>query len=373
MQTLPFFLDIPNKFWDPNIMDLIRGIQLQLGSGEFIAVAKEVAAILSLIYLSVKAYAMILGEGRLEIMPLFRPFLITLVIVNFGLYASVAGGLGNAAATTEEGLFQANASHMDDLMFTKDSLSTSFWTRVLDSTSQIRNQISEQDNISSDKVIDQGDASWLMGGISRAVAHAQNAIGSYITIYEQLAWAKLSMWLQGLIESIALSIFKGIAYCLFFIQMILMHILLILGPVSFALSIVGAFRDSWVQWTARYIAVSFYTAIGMIVLNMAILIISYGMQQEISRMQQILDKAIGPDFYQSVIHIDNFLGYLLIGLLVAIGGIITVPAVSGWIVGGGDSGSVMHGAAVGSARAGIRTASGVATSKINAVRSGFKN
>ena len=371
METLAVFLDIPNKFWDPNIMDLIRGIQLQLGSGEFIAIAKEVAAILSLMYLSVKAYAMILGEGRLEIMQLFRPFLITLVIVNFGFYASIAGGLGTAAASKEEGLFQANASHMDDLMFTKDSLSTTFWTRVLDSTSQIRNQIADQDNINSDKVIDAGDPNWLMGGLSKAVAHAQNAIGSYITIYEQLAWAKLSMWMQGLIESIALSIFKGIAYCLFFIQMILMHILLILGPVSFALSIVGAFRDSWVQWTARYIAVSFYTAIGMIVLNMAILIISYGMQQEISRMQQILDKAVGPDFYQSVIHIDNFLGYLLIGLLVAIGGIMTVPAVSGWIVGGGDSGSVMHGTGVAGAKAGMKTASGVAASKINAVRSGI--
>ncbi len=156
METLAVFLDIPNKFWDPNIMELIRGIQLQLGSGEFISIAKEIAAVLSLIYLSVKAYAMILGEGRLEIMQLFRPFLITLVIVNFGLYASIAGGLGNAAAKTEEGLFQANASQMDDLMFTKDSLSTTFWTRVLDSTSQIRNQISDQDNINSDKVIDAG-------------------------------------------------------------------------------------------------------------------------------------------------------------------------------------------------------------------------
>jgi hypothetical protein len=372
METLSIFLDIPNKFWDQNIMDLIHGIQIQLGSGEFISIAKEIAAVLSLIYLSVKAYAMILGEGRLEIIQLFRPFLITLVIVNFGLYASIAGGLGDAAAKTEEGLFKANASHMDDLMFSKDSLSTTFWTRILDSTSQIRNQITEQDNINSDRVVDASDPNWLLGGVSKAVAHAQNAIGSYITIYEQLAWAKLSMWLQGLIESIALSIFKGIAYCLFFIQMILMHILLILGPVSFALSIIGAFRDSWVQWTARYIAVSFYTAIGMIVLNMAILIISYGMQQEISRMQQILDKAVGPDFYQSVIHIDNFLGYLLIGLLVAVGGIVAVPMVSGWIVGGGDSGSVMHVTGVASARTGMKVASGVAASKINSVRSGFK-
>jgi hypothetical protein len=373
METLSIFLDIPNKFWDQNIMDLIHGIQIQLGSGEFISIAKEIAAVLSLIYLSVKAYSMILGEGRLEIMQLFRPFVITLVIVNFGLYANIAGSLGNAAAATEEGLFQANASHMDDLMFTKDSLSTTFWTRVLDSTSQIRNQLSEQDNANSDKVIDAGDPNWIVGGVSKAVAHAQNAIGSYITIYEQLAWAKLSMWLQSLIESIAFSIFKGVAYCLFFIQMILMHILLIIGPISFALSIIGAFRDSWVQWTARYIAVSFYTAIGMIVLNMAILIISYGMQQEISRMQQILDNALGTDFYQSVIHIDNFLGYLLIGLLVAIGGIMTVPAVSGWIVGGGGSaGSVMHGTGVASAKLGGRLASGVASGKINAVRSGFK-
>jgi hypothetical protein len=373
METLSIFLDIPNKFWDKNIMDLIHGIQMQLGSGEFISVAKEIAAVLSLIYLSVKAYSMILGEGRLDIMQLFRPFLITLVIVNFGLYASIAGSLGNAAAATEQGLFEANANHMDDLMFSKDSLSTTFWTRVLDSTSQIRNQLSEQNNANSDAVIDAGDPNWLVGGISKTVAHAQNSIVSYITIYEQLAWAKLSMWLQGLIESIALSIFKGVAYCLFFIQMILMHILLILGPISFALSIVGAFRDSWVQWTARYIAVSFYTAIGMIVLNMAILIISYGMQQEISRMQQILDKALGTDFYKSVIHIDNFLGYLLIGLLVAIGGIMTVPAVSGWIVGGGGSGgSVMHGTGVAGAKLGGKLASGVTAGKINAVRSGFK-
>lgn len=374
METLSIFLDIPNKFWDKNIMDLIHGIQMQLGSGEFISVAKEIAAVLSLIYLSVKAYSMILGEGRLDIMQLFRPFLITLVIVNFGLYASIAGSIGNAAAATEQGLFEANASHMDDLMFTKDSLTTAFWTRVLDSTSQIRNQLSEQDNANSDAVIDAGDPNWLVGGISKAVAHAQNSISSYITIYEQLAWAKLSMWLQGLIESIALSIFKGVAYCLFFIQMILMHLLLILGPVSFALSIVGAFRDSWVQWTARYIAVSFYTAIGMIVLNMAILIISYGLYQEISRMQQIIANAIGPDFYQSVMHTDNFLGYLLIGLLVAIGGIITVPAVSGWIVGGGGSGgTVMHGTGIAAGKLGGKAATSVAASKINAVRGGIKS
>ena len=91
-------------------------------------------------------------------------------------------------------------------------------------------------------------------------------------------------------------------------------------------------------------------------------------------MQQIVEKAIGPDFYQSVLRTDNFLGYLLIGLLVAIGGIITVPAVSGWIVGGGGSGgTVMHGTGVAAARTGGKLASGVTAGKINAVRSGFKS
>ena len=372
MTFLSILLDVPNKFWDDNIMHMIEGIQTQLGSGEFIAIAKEIAAVLSLMYLSVKAYAMIIGEGRLDIMQLFRPFVITLVIVNFGLYASIVGGLGNAAAQQEKGIFKANASHMDDLLFTKDSLSGAFWTRVLDSTSQIRNQLTDQANTVSDAEISASDAGWIKAGVSKAVTHATNSISSYITIYEQMAWAKLSMWLQGLIEAVVLSIFKGVAYCLFFIQMILMHILLILGPISFALSIIGAFRDSWVQWTTRYLAVSFYTAIGMIVLNMAILIISYGIMQENSRMQQILDKAFGPDFYKAVIHIDNFLGYLLIALLVAIGGIICVPAVSGWIIGGGDSGSVMHGTGVGSVKTGIKGAANVASKKIDAVRTGMR-
>lgn len=361
-------LDVPNKFWDENLMTMISGVKAMLGTSEFVGIAKEIAAILSLMYLSVKAYGMIIGEGRLDIMPLFRPFFITLVIVNFGTYASIVGGVGSAAEETEKVIFQSNAETMDDLMFSKDSLNTAFWTRVLDSASNIRNQMTSEANAFTDNIVDQSDAGWLAAGVSKSMLHVTNSIGSYVTLYEQLAWAKLSMWLQGLIEMIVLSIFKGIAYCLFFIQMILMHILLILGPVSFAFSIIGAFRDSWIQWTARYLAVSFYATIGMIVMNMSILIISYGMKQEISRMQQILDKSIGPDFYRTVMQVDNFLGYLLIALLVAIGGIVSVPIVTSWILSGGESGSVMHKTAVISASKGGAAVGSVAAAKINSVR-----
>lgn len=366
-------LDIPNKFWDDNFMHMIDGIQIQLGQGEFIGIAKEVAAILSLMYLSVKAYAMIVGEGRLDIMPLFRPFIVTLVIVNFGLYADIVGGVGKAAAEQEKGIFQANSNHMDDLMATKDSLSNTFWARVIDSSANIRGQMTSDANAFTDVIDENMNSNFITQGISKAASHASNAITSYITLYEQLAWAKLSMWLQGLIETIVLSIFKGVGYCLFFIQLILMHILLILGPLSFAFSIIGAFRDSWVQWTARYVAVSFYSAIGMIVMNMAILIISYGIKQENSRMDQILSKAMGPDFYKTVMQVDNFLGYLLIGLLVAIGGIISVPLVSGWILSGGDTGQAMHGTAIGSAKKGVGAATGVVSGRINSIRNAVKS
>ncbi|AYD49034.1 hypothetical protein [Arachidicoccus soli] len=330
--------DVPNPFWDQWFMNLINGMSLQLGSGDFVGIAKQVAAILSLIYLSVKAYAMIVGEGRLDIMPLFRPFLITLVIVNFNLFADIVGGIGKAATTKEQTAFQANAQQMDGIQYTKDSLYDQLWIRVLDSTATIENSMTAGTNA----VMDQQINSSYIGGSwnpvawgNKQLAHATNAITSYITIYEQLLWAKLSMWLQKFIETICMAIFKGVAYCMFFIQMLLLHVLLILGPIAMAMSIVKPFRDSWVLWVQKYFAVSFYVAVALIVLNMGILIISYGIQQEISRMQQILEIPVSEAFLNAISHVDNFLGYLLTALFVVIGGILQVPKVCSWILGQG--------------------------------------
>jgi hypothetical protein len=339
-----------NPFWDKNIADLITGIKDSLPDQELIGIAKEVAAAFALIYLSIKAYAMIIGEGKFEVMPLFRPFIITLVIVNFGLFTSIAGYPGTASGEIGRASFEANAKIMDQDMDTKDQLTTELFQTLISNTTQLKDyyiQSSKADQSVGDQVVDA-----TLNALTLGTMEALSELNAYITVYEQLLWIKLSLWLQGFVTWIVIGIFKGICYCLFFLQLILMYVLACLGPLSFAFSIAGPFKDSWVQLTARYIAVSFYSTIGFIILNISCAIMNYGLNQEISRLSQLLAKKDAvAEFIASVEHVDNFVGYLFIAIITAIAGILATPIVSTWIIGTVGAGTAFFGSYVSTVKA----------------------
>jgi len=340
------FLNSTNPFWDQNIMDLINGIKQQLPDQSLPTLAKEIAAVLSLVYLSLKAYAMIVGEGKLEVMPLFRPFVISMVIINFSLFTEIVGFPGNASATDTESKFIANANKVDQDMDNKTQLSDTLFNRLIESTNELKNLFGGKD--AEDYGLVESGINWLSGGTYETLTNLQ----SYIIVYEQLLWIKLSLWLQGFIMWLVIGIFKGICYCLFFLQVLLLYILTCLGPISLAFSIAGPFKDSWVQWVARYISVSFYSTIGFLVLNISFAILDYGFQQEISRLNQILALAdVKEEFIAAVSHIDNFIGYLFIALITALAGIISTPLISTWIVQTAGAGNSFFGTAVGTAKA----------------------
>ena len=329
------------RFWDPNIIDLIEGIKSVLPKDGFVTAAKEVAAAFSLVYLSIRAYAMIIGEGKFEIMQLFRPFVITLVIVNFSLYATLAGYPAKAAGNAAKTSFEAKADMLEDKMEEKVTLNDRLFKTLMEQTNEIA------------KLYDPGggeSSSW-MDIATLGTRELLSDLTATITVYEQMIWVKLSLWIQNLIMWVVVGVFKGVCYCIFFIQLILLHILLVLGPLSFAFSVGGAFRDSWVTWTARYISVSFFNTIGFMILNISTAIITYGLQQEIDRLNFVLSLSNAQaQFIAVASQTDNFIGYLFVALLTSIGGIVSVPVISTWIIQTAGSGNVMFGAAVHSAR-----------------------
>src|SRR5690242_4223441 len=105
-------LDTSSPFFDPNIIDLVNGIKAAMQGMSLVSVAKQMASALALIYMAVRAYAMIAGEGRLEIIPLFRPFIINLVILNMGAFINVLSYPGKQA----EGLMQSSFSENAQLI-----------------------------------------------------------------------------------------------------------------------------------------------------------------------------------------------------------------------------------------------------------------
>lgn len=363
-------------------MSLIDGIKNELSSASFIQTAKEIAAILSLLYLSVKAYSMILGEGKLEIMPLFRPFLITLIIVNFGLFSKILGSVGDQTQHTARTNFEANAAMMDNMLMVKQEKMDSIKILIDRSRNSIEGNLATADKAA---INDQSVVGW------DPTAGIKAQLGAWMTVETQLLWTRLSMWLQGIIMWVVIALMKGVMYCLFFLQMIFLHILLIIGPIAFAFSIMGAFGSSWIEWVKHYISVSFWGTIGFIVMNIVCAVIAYGLKQEIARLTAILNNGrqlfdVPPGqvaapthatalFFASITHMDNFLGFLLIGLITAIGGIASTPLVANWIIGGATNaamkgmatgGSMIAGSAAGAVGAGAGAATGGVGSAVSA-------
>jgi hypothetical protein len=341
---LPIHLLQASRFWDPNIIELIEGIQSILPRDGFVSTAREVAAAFSLVYLSIRAYAMIIGEGRFEVMQLFRPFVITLVIVNFSLYANLAGYPAKAAGNAARTSFEAKASLLQDKMDEKEALNEKLFQALMEQTNQIARLYGGSDGSET-------SSSW-MDLATLGTRQLLSELTATITVYEQMLWVKVSLWIQNLIMWVVVGVFKGVCYCIFFIQLILLHILLVLGPLSFAFSVGGAFRDSWVTWTARYISVTFFNTIGFMILNISTAIITYGLQQEIDRLNFVLSlKGAQEQFIAVASNTDGFIGYLFVALLTSLGGIASVPVISTWIIQTAGTGNVMFGAAVHSARA----------------------
>jgi len=336
---IPHLLEV--RFWDPNVFELIDGIRTLLPKEGMVTVAREVAAVLSLVYLSIRAYAMILGEGKFEILQLFRPFVLSLVIVNFPLYASLAGYPARAMGEGARQSFEAKARLMEERMAEKEALSDKLFQAMMEHTNQIA-QLYKGENTGS-------GGFWDIATLGTSSLLAD--LTASITVYEQMLWAKLSLWIQNLILWVVGAVFKGICYCIFFIQLILLHVLLVLGPLSFAFSVAGAFRDSWVTWTARYISVTFFHTIGFMILNICTAIIHYGLQQEVDRLNFVLSlKDAQTQFLAVASHTDQFIGFLFVALLTAMGGIASVPVIATWIIQTAGSGNVLFGAALQSAR-----------------------
>jgi hypothetical protein len=87
------------------------------------------------------------------------------------------------------------------------------------------------------------------------------------------------------------------------------------------------------------------------ILSICTAIISYGLQQEIDRLHFVLSlRDVQTQFLSVASHTDNFIGYLFVALLTALGGIASVPVIATWIIQTAGSGNVLFGTALQSAR-----------------------
>ena len=121
-----------------------------------------------------------------------------------------------------------------------------------------------------------------------------------------------------------------------------------IGPFVFAVSIVNAYRDLYLQWISKFVSVSLYGAIAHIAIMLAFILIDFGLGLDIAFLNQTLEKyqTGGPDGTATVIGLfiqSNTGGFaLVVAAATGIIGLLATPLISTWILGSNSTTQVAN-------------------------------
>jgi hypothetical protein len=305
-----------NTVIDRHILDLFNGLFLALRDhlSVFTGDAQALCAIFMLLYFGIKSYGMIAGDERLEIMPLLRPFALAMVIMMWGAFIDVINLPLTTVTNQSRALFDNRIKEVDAIMMQRMMLIDSVAIRLIESSAELE-EVQQNAN----------DNEWY-----ESLGIDFSGLFDQIKGYFIIIMAKFRFFTLQVIEYIVITIFQMCSYLVFFLQVIFAGILIILGPFSFAFSVLPAFRDAYIYWLARYISVSLYSAIAFIIMGLAMVLVQYGMEREIEILRFILRNEAAFIHYvtQTNVGANFFILSLLIGGLT----MLTIPIISTWII-----------------------------------------
>ena len=331
---------------DQNVLDLIEGLYdtMSLRHDRYVAFSQMLCALFMFLYFAVESYKMMVGDKNLEIMPLLRPFALSMVIMFWGSFVELIKTPMELLAKGERGAFYESLAKLESDSRQRYALIDEIGRKLIETSVDTERAAQQVNNTQT------GD----FFGLGESLDNLWDKIKGYYLIVV----SKFRYMAHQLIEYVAVTIFQVCTYIIFFLQAIFGSILIILGPLSFAFSILPGYRDAYLNWIARFISVGLYSVIGYLVLNMAIEVVRLGILQELAALNQVKDDPEA--FVMYVATSSGEMGSFVVSILVAAIGMLTVPSISTWIVSTSGATNAM------------RTAGGVIHQSAAAVGAGAK-
>lgn len=325
-QTLDFLQG--DGVYENGMMAFLGGLKETIWNhfGLFIGDAQALAAIFMIVYFAIKSYEMMVGDKRLEIMPLLRPFGLATIILWWGIFVKMVAFPTDLVQNQTDQMFNSEQSSVNALRVQRSALMLAVANSLI--TFEAQTQVAEKE---SDTWYGQAwDAvtSTVKQGIS-------DVISPLLELKNRLQVGMQLLFTQ-LLELIGIWILRIAVYVIFMIQIIYSSILIILGPFSVAVSILPAFRDSFSTWIARFISVNLYSGIGYLIMYLCALMQEYALQSEISKYQVLVGQnGTTPDLTKLAVFAGNGVlsfGTVIIVFLIGAICMFTVPSISTWII-----------------------------------------
>lgn len=151
--------------------------------------------------------------------------------------------------------------------------------------------------------------------------------------YLQSTYTGLMVGLDKLVMFVALALFRVGWWGTIYVQQILLGMLTIFGPLTWAFSILPKWESAWAKWITRYLTVHFYGAMLYFVGFYVLLLFDIVLSIQYENLQSILDG--GFSGYLSNAFMTA--GYLLVAALVALKCLNLVPDLAAWMIPEGDT------------------------------------
>ena len=304
-----------------------------------VQMSMALSVIFTLIYFSGMGYRMILKHEPLDVMKLFRPFAISLVLTFWypPTKTGMAGGgvndcildylafVPNAIGSYTHDLYEAEAVQVNGRMNDVQRLMYQLRDDSSDPMSNILLAFKAVGNLAQESSVqNMGDADALLQE-EQMISKAQ--ITTLISGIIQL--------LDQIIMLIALITFRIGWWATIYAQQILLGMLTIFGPIQWAFSLLPKWEGAWAKWIIRYITVHFYGAmlyfVGFYVLLLfdIVLNIQYNDLAAVVADNEATMSYLKNSFFSA--------GYLMAASVVAVKCLNMVPELAQWMIPEGES------------------------------------
>lgn len=312
------------------------------GQGPFwwiLQMSMALAGLFAIIMCANMAYKMMVKREPLDVMKLFKPLAISIILCWW--YPPADTGIGggrsswcaldflsyipNAIGSYTHDLYEAEAAQVEDRMADVQQLMYQLGDEASDPMSTIKaasNAVSTLLTQSSVQDVTDVDA---------AAQDEKNIVKAEMTSTS----AGLVMMIDKIIMLIALITFRigwwGTIYC----QQILLGMLTIFGPIQWAFSLLPKWEGAWAKWTIRYLTVHFYGAmlyfVGFYVLLLFDIVINiqYNDLAAVTATDETVVNYLQNAFFSA--------GYLMAASVVALKCLNLVPDLAAWMIPEGDT------------------------------------
>jgi len=257
--------------------------------------ARAIGGIAAFFYISKRIYEQLIADNPVSVLPLLRPFALVLVITFWGPFV-------NLLMVPTKGLTQlSEAVYTDKKHIVKQKLDEK-----------------QQAILSTDLPLfyenEEKEAQLWDKGINLLLT-------TYNIMTGRAIQNQISFYMMDAIRQLLETLFEVLVYLIAFLRTVFCVLLVIFGPLVFALSIFDGFQDNYLQWIARFVNVNLYLPVALLILSLVQEILIYVLDLEIAQINAL------PVYQPQLFYVSS-----LVVPVCGIIGMALVPKIASWIV-----------------------------------------